>query len=67
MVYDISYKNLIGAKPLHIMFNKIDGFIRVYNGTRYLVLFSPERYDFVYNSIIYLINQKSGITYVIFS
>ena len=49
------------------MFNKIDGFIRVYNGTRYLVLFSPERYDFVYNSIIYLINQKSGITYVIFS
>ena len=67
MVYDISYKNLIGAKPLYIMFNKIDGFIRVYNGTRYLVLFSPEKYDFVCNSIIYLINQKSGITYVIFS
>ena len=53
MVYDISYKNLIGAKLLHIRFNKIDGFIRVYNGTRYLVLCSPEKYDFVCNSIIY--------------
>ena len=53
LVYDISYKNLIGAKLLHIRFNKIDGFIRVYNGTRYLVLCSPEKYDFVCNSIIY--------------
>ena len=37
LVYDISYKNLI-AKPLCIRFVKIDGFIRVYDGTRYLVL-----------------------------
>ena len=35
LVY-ISYKNLI-AKPLRIRFGKIDGFIRVYDGTRYLV------------------------------
>ena len=37
LIYGISYKNLIGAKPLRIMFNKVDEFIRVYDGTRYLV------------------------------
>ena len=40
LVYNISYKPLIDAKPLHIMLDKIDGFIRVYDWTRYLVLFS---------------------------
>ena len=29
LVYDISYKTLIGWKPLHIRFHKVDGFIRV--------------------------------------
>ena len=28
----ISYKTLIDAKPLCIMFNKVDGFIRDYGG-----------------------------------
>ena len=40
-VYDISYKTLIGLKPLRIRFNKIDGFIRIYHGTRYFA-FGPE-------------------------
>ena len=39
LVYDISDKTLIGATPLHIRFKKIDGFIRVYDGTRNLILF----------------------------
>ena len=39
MVYDISYKALIDAKSFCVRFDKIDGFIRVYDGTRYLVLF----------------------------
>ena len=30
------------AKPLHIRFDKIDGFIRVYKGTRYLALLRAE-------------------------
>ena len=46
LVYNISYKNLI-TKPLRIRFDEIDGFIRVYNGTRYLVLFGSERYDYI--------------------
>ena len=36
--HDVSYKTLIDSKPLRIRFNKIDGFIRIYDGTRYLTL-----------------------------
>ena len=39
MVYDISCKTLYGSKPLCIKFDEIDGFIRVYDEVRYLVLF----------------------------
>ena len=44
------------------MFDKVDGFITVYDGTRYLVLFGPEKNDAICNRIRYLISQKSGIT-----
>ena len=40
LVYNISYKILVSDKSLHITFHKIDGFITVYYGTRYLVLFA---------------------------
>ena len=42
LIYNISYRTLIGPTPLRIRFDKIDGFIRVYNGTRYLISFGPE-------------------------
>ena len=57
---------MISAKPLRIRFNKIDRFIRAYDGTRYLALFGGKKYDSIYNKIIYLIRVKSGITCVIF-
>ena len=57
-------KTFIGAKPLRNGFDKIDGLIRVYDKTRYLVLFGVEKYDFIYNRIRYLIGLKSDITYV---
>ena len=63
LVHNILYKTLIGAKPLHIRFDKVYGFIRVYDGTIYLVLFGSEKYDANYNRIIYLISQKSGFAY----
>ena len=37
LIYDILYKTFMGAKPLHIWFEKIDGFIKIYDGIRYLV------------------------------
>ena len=48
LIYNISYRALIGPKQLRIRFDRIDGFIRVYNGTRHLVLFGPEKYDAIY-------------------
>ena len=65
LVYSISYKTLIDAKPLRVRFDKVDGFIRVYDGTRYFVLFGSEKYDFIYNRTRYVIGVKSGIIYVI--
>ena len=64
LIYDISYKTLIDSKPLRIRLDKIDGFIRIYNGTRYLTLFGFKKYDAIYNRTRYLINLKSGITYI---
>ena len=66
MIYNISYKPFVGPKYLHITFDKTDGFIRIYDGTKYLVLFSFEKYDAMYNRIRYLISPKSSITYVFY-
>ena len=53
---------MIHAKHLCIRFGKINGFIRVYRGTRYLVLFGGEKYGLTTGLDI---GVKSGITYVI--
>ena len=64
LIYDISCKTLIDSKPLRIRFDKIDGLIRISNGSKYLVLLGPKKYDAIYDRIRYLINLKSGITYI---
>ena len=51
LIYKISCKTFIGATPLCIRFEKVDGFIKVYDGTKYLVLFGPEKNDVIYNRI----------------
>ena len=56
---------LIHYKSLGIRFDKIDGRIRVADGTGYLVLFWSENYHSVYDRIKCLINVKSGIKYII--
>ena len=65
LVYNISYKTLIDAKTLPIRFDRIDIFIRVYDGTRYVVLFENEKSYSIYNRIRYLRSVKSGITYIL--
>ena len=55
---------MIGTKPLRIRFNKISGFIKIYDGTRYLTLFVSETYDAIYNRIRYFISLKSSVTYI---
>ena len=64
MIYDISYKTLIDSKSLHIRFDQMGGFIRTYDGTRYLTLFGSEKYETIYERIRYLISLKSGIPHI---
>ena len=59
--YNISYQNLID----NIDGYKIDGFIRVCGGARYLALFGSGKDDSMYNIIKYCVIVKSGFTYVI--
>ena len=55
---------LIGSKPLRINFHKIDELIRIFDGTKCLILFGSEIYAPIYNRITYLISLKSGITFI---
>ena len=48
LVYNTSCKTLIGANPLRIMFDKVHGFIKVYEGTRNLVLFELEKHPAIF-------------------
>ena len=59
LIYDISYKTFMGAKPLRVRFDEIDGFIKIYDGIRYLVLFGHVWYDAICDRIR---GKKSGIT-----
>ena len=65
MIYDFSHKTLISAKPLRIMFDNVNEFIRDHDGIKYLVLFNVEIYDAIYDRMRYLIIFKSGISCVV--
>ena len=62
--HNISFKTSSEAKPLRISFDKLNGFIRLYDGNRYLVLLGSEKYDSIYNRSRYLKGIKSGMTYI---
>ena len=61
MVYNISCKRSTDSNPLGIRFNKIDEFIRFYDGIRYLELFGSEKFNSIYNKVRYLMSIKTGI------
>ena len=64
LINDISSKTQLGSNTLRIRFNEIDGFVRIYDETRYLTLFGSEKYDAIYDRIRYLLSLKSGVTYI---
>ena len=45
--------------------DKADVFVRDYDGTRYLVIIDPEKYDSIDGRFRFLISLKSGITYLV--
>ena len=42
LIYGISNKTFIAAKPLLIDFKKVDGLIKIYDGIKDLELLAPE-------------------------
>ena len=62
LIDDISYKTSMGSKSMRIWFDKINGFIKIYDGIRYLILLGRSWYDEICDRIKYLISEKSGIT-----
>ena len=64
LIYDFSHKDLINLKLLRIRFDKTNGFLRIHDGTRYLTLFDPEKYEAIYGRTRYLVSLESGITYI---
>ena len=61
VIYDISYRIFMGSIPLFIMFDEIDGFIKIYDGIRYLVLLYGGFYDEIHDRINYLIIFRSTV------
>ena len=57
LTFNKSYENVLNCKiytKLWLMlnlirFDKINGFIRISDGTRYLILLGPEKYDVIFN------------------
>ena len=61
-VYDISYKDSTGKKPLRIRFDKIDGSIRARASEfKHLALFDNRLFDKICDKIKHFISDKSGI------
>ena len=40
LIYDVAYKTPYGAKPLRIVFDKVDGYLRKYDKTKDVALFN---------------------------
>ena len=53
---------LIGPKHLWIRFDKIDGFIKIYDGSKYLVLLGSEKYDAIYDRSKYFASHVFFLT-----
>ena len=61
LIYNISHKTFMGWKPLRIRFDKIDGFIKIYDGTKYLVLFNNH---FKYDEVSWILLSKKMKTII---
>ena len=51
LIYNVSYDTPHGAQLLHIIFDKVDGFVRKYCRTKYLTLSGSEKYMILFNKI----------------
>ena len=62
LICDILHKHFVGSQLLGIWFNKIHGFIQIYDGTRYLVLLGHNVIMIVI--IVIIILQESDFIHI---
>ena len=53
LIYDVSYKTLYNVKPLRIIFNKVDEYIKKMTKLNKFVLFQSEKYERLFERIRY--------------
>lgn len=61
---DVLYKTMIGAKPLDIMFDKVNGFITDYDEVKYLISFVLGKYDAFFDRILYKNKTKKSLVFL---
>ena len=61
-MHDISYKTSTDTKPLRVKFDKIDGFIKIHEKNKSLVLSDYSYCNKICDKIKYLISEESGVT-----
>ena len=52
----------MGSKPLRICFDKIEGFIKICDGIRYLVILGHSWFNEICDINKYLMSEKNSIT-----
>ena len=63
LIYDVVVKTPYSSKPLRILFDRLDSYIRKQNRTRYLTLFhSDKKYEISFDRIRYLTMLKNSIS-----
>ena len=65
LIDHISYKTSTAAKPLRIWYNKIEGFIKIQDRIRYLVLIDCGWFDKTCDRMKYLISEKYQISEIV--
>ena len=53
----------MGAKPLRIRFHKINGYMKIYGGIRYLVLHDYKRYNALFDRIHMIFTYRKNIDF----
>ena len=60
LIFDVVYKTLIVSRPLRITFNKVNGFVKFYGGSKHLALFVSKKYNNIFNRIGILYDKKEA-------
>ena len=65
LIHGISYKTSTGAISLRVRFDKIDEFIKIHSGIRYLALFDYGGFDKICNRIKCLISKTKVVLQIL--